>query len=268
MYRSDCLILQDDLDRLAQWEADWQMKFNVAKCHSMRVSQHLLDKQIKFEYSLHQQILEQVQSAKYLGITITDDLDWGQHISEITSKATRTLGFLRRNLAFAPRQTKDVAYKTLVRPQLEYASPIWHPYVKTQIQEVEKVQRTAARWTCQRWRNRSRVGDLLSELEWPSFEASLEQSSLTFFYKIHSGIVSINKDRYLTPVKAITQTRASKINKTQYRRYQSCSDALKNFFFLRTIPHWNSLSSSAVDAKSAEEFKARIVKVRTRRYTF
>ena len=41
----------------------------------------------------------QVQSAKYLGLTITDDLDWGQHISEITCKATKTLGFLRRNLA-------------------------------------------------------------------------------------------------------------------------------------------------------------------------
>ena len=256
---SDCLILQDDLDRLAQWEADWQMKFSVAKCHSLRVSRHLPDKQIKFEYSLHQQILEQVQSAKYLGITITDDLDWGQHISEITSKATRTLGFLRSNLAFAPRQTKDVAYKTLVRPQLEYASPIWHPYVKTQIQQVEKVQRTAARWTCRRWRNRSGVGDMLSELEWPSLEARREQSSLTFFYKIHSGIVSINKDRYLTPATATTQTRASKINNTQYRRYQSYSDALKNSFFPRTIPQWNSLLSSAVDAKSAEEFKARIV---------
>ena len=58
----------------------------------------------------------QVQSAKYLGITISDDLDWGQHISEISSKATKTLGFLRRNLAFAPRHTKEVAYKTLVRP--------------------------------------------------------------------------------------------------------------------------------------------------------
>ena len=162
---SDCLILQDDLDRLVQWEADWQMKFNVAKCHSMRVSRHLPDKQIKFEYSLHQQILEQVQSAKYIGITITDDLAWGQHISDLSSKATRTLGFLR------PRQTKDVAYKPLVRPQLEYASPIWHPHVKTQIQQVEKVQRTAARWTCRRWRNRSSVGDMLSELEWPSLEA-------------------------------------------------------------------------------------------------
>ena len=36
----DCLTLQEDLTRLGQWEADWQMKFNVAKCHSMRVTRH------------------------------------------------------------------------------------------------------------------------------------------------------------------------------------------------------------------------------------
>ena len=96
-------------------------------------------------YSLHNQTLENVQSAKYLGITISDNMDWGQHISEISSKATKTLGFLCRNLAFAPRSTKEVAYKTLVRPKLEYAAPIWSPYSKLQINQVEKVQRTAAR---------------------------------------------------------------------------------------------------------------------------
>ena len=78
-------------------------------------------------YLLHQQTLEQVESAKYLGITITDNLEWGQHVSEISSKATKTLGFLRRNLALAPQHTKEVAYQTSVRPQLEYAAPIWHP---------------------------------------------------------------------------------------------------------------------------------------------
>ena len=83
----DCQILQDDLNSLAQWETDWQMKFNVAKCHSMRVTRHPPDKHIQFDYTLHQQRLEQVQSAKYLGLTITDDLDWGQHISEISAKA-------------------------------------------------------------------------------------------------------------------------------------------------------------------------------------
>ena len=37
---TDCQILQDNMNRLAQWEADWQVKFNVAKCHSMRVTRH------------------------------------------------------------------------------------------------------------------------------------------------------------------------------------------------------------------------------------
>ena len=60
------------------------MKFNVSKCHSVRVTRLHPSRHRDFNYTLHQQTLEQVQSAKYLGLTITDDLDWGQHISEIT----------------------------------------------------------------------------------------------------------------------------------------------------------------------------------------
>ena len=65
-------------------------------------------------------------------------------------QAIKTMGFLQHNLAFAPRHTKEVAYKTLVWPMLEYAAPIWHPYHVSQIGQVEKVQRTAARLTCRR----------------------------------------------------------------------------------------------------------------------
>ena len=67
-------------------------------------------------------------------------MDWGQHISDISSKATKTLGFLGRNLAFATTGTKEVAYITLVRPKLEYAALFWSPYSKPQINQVEKVQ--------------------------------------------------------------------------------------------------------------------------------
>ena len=95
----DCQMFQDGLNSLAQWETDWQMKFNIAKCHSMRVTRHPHDNQIKFDYSLHQQNCEQVQSTKYLGITITDILYWGQHISEIACKATKTMDFVRPNKA-------------------------------------------------------------------------------------------------------------------------------------------------------------------------
>ena len=88
-------------------------------------------------------------------------MDWGQHVSDISSKATKTHGFLRRNLAFAPRSTKEVAYITFVRPKLKTATFIWISHLKLQI---EKVQRTAARWTCRRWRNTSSVGECLVSL--------------------------------------------------------------------------------------------------------
>ena len=85
------------------------MKFNVAKCHSMRVTQHYSYKEIIHDCTVYQHTLENVQSAKYLGMTITENMDWGQHISDFSSKATTTLGFKRRNLAFAPRSTKELA---------------------------------------------------------------------------------------------------------------------------------------------------------------
>ena len=51
------------------------------------------------------------------------------------------LGSLRRNLPFAPRQTKADAYKTLVRPQLEYASPVWHPMLKLRFSRLRSRER-------------------------------------------------------------------------------------------------------------------------------
>ena len=107
---------------------------------------------------------------------------------------------------------------------------IWplFPYHETQIGQVEKVQRKAARWTCRRWRNTSSVGDMLDDLEWPSLETRREQSSLTFFNKIHSGTVDLDKDKYLTPAPNLRRTRAS--HESQYTRYFAYSDGLKNYF--------------------------------------
>ena len=74
----DQQILQNNLNKLANWEEEWLIKFNVANCHSMRVTKHSLPKQIIHDYSQHNQVLENVSSAKYLGIAFTDYLDWGQ----------------------------------------------------------------------------------------------------------------------------------------------------------------------------------------------
>ena len=72
-------------------------------------------------------VLENVESIKYLGVTITNDLRWNTYVSNVCTKANRTLGFLRRNLYACPQAVKEAAYKGLVRPVLEYSGSVWDP---------------------------------------------------------------------------------------------------------------------------------------------
>ena len=95
---------------------------------------------------------------------------------------------------------------------------------------------------------------MLDEFEWPSLEARRDRSSLLLFHKIHSGAVSIEKDKYLTPAHSLKSTRAS--HSARYCRYQTYSDSLKNSFSPRIIPQWNGLSPLVVNSKTTEEFRA------------
>ena len=65
----DCEKLQEDLKRLEKWEEEWQMEFHPAKV--LRITRK--KSRVMFRYTLHDHILEEVPSAKYLGITISND---------------------------------------------------------------------------------------------------------------------------------------------------------------------------------------------------
>ena len=93
---------------------------------------------------------------------------------------------------------KVVACNTLVRHQLEYASPLWNPFRQSDIYKLEKVQRTAARKACRHWRNQSHVGEMVDDLQWSTFKSRWTKASLSLVYKIHTGQVSIDKDKYLS----------------------------------------------------------------------
>ena len=73
-------------------------------------------------YTLGGQILDQVNQAPYLGVLISEELEWAPHINSITSKANSTLGFIRRNLKQCPKDLKELAYMSLVRSKLELAA--------------------------------------------------------------------------------------------------------------------------------------------------
>ena len=135
------IALQEDLDSLQRWESDWLMHFHPQKCQTM----HITNKRniIQSTYTIHNHILQTTNTAKYLGIHIhsTLNLNWNTHINKTAQRANTTSAFLHRNIRTCPRKTKHLAYTTLVRPILEYASIIWDPHTASNIHKLETVQR-------------------------------------------------------------------------------------------------------------------------------
>ena len=119
----DTLKLQKDIDQSGCWARKWGMRFQPVKCNMMQITRKRI-KKIHASYTLEGTALENVESFKYLGVTITNDLRWNTHVSNICTKANRTLGYLRRNLYACPQEVKEAAYKGLVRPVLEYSGSV------------------------------------------------------------------------------------------------------------------------------------------------
>ena len=117
----DTLKLQKDIDLLGSWARKWGMRFQPVKCNMKQLTNKRINK-IEASYILEGTVLKNVDSIKYLGVTKTNDLKWNTHITNICTKANRTLGFKRRNLFSWPPDVKEAAYKGLVRPVLEYGS--------------------------------------------------------------------------------------------------------------------------------------------------
>ena len=102
------------------------MKFHLEKCQVIRICTNKRFQQ-STTYTIHGHVLA-VDSAKYLGVTISEDLQWKTHIDNITAKASRTVGFLRRNLYNCMKDVREATYRSIVRTTLEYASASWDRY--------------------------------------------------------------------------------------------------------------------------------------------
>ena len=161
------------------------MEFNQGKCQVMHITKSRVP--LQSQYTIHGQILESLDSARYLGVTISQDLSWNKHVNNITGKANRTLGFIKRNAITKNESVKELAYKTLVRPKTEYVSTIWSPYTKQNTQKIEMIQRRAARWVKNNYTTYNSVSTMLDNLGWRSLENRQIASNQFMFHPINYG---------------------------------------------------------------------------------
>ena len=174
------------------------MQFNVNKCVTLRCDRS--SQPSSFSYVLDSIPLNCVTEHSYLGILLTSSMSFSPHINNIVAKASKMLYFIRRNLSKCTKDVKSTVYLSLVRPILEYSSPVWDPYLLADIQSIEKVQRSVARWVSSDYSRFTSVTSMLNKLQWPTLSSHRKFARQSTFFEIIHHLLMPSLPHYFIPI--------------------------------------------------------------------
>ena len=139
---------------------------------------------------------------------------------------------------------------------MEYASAVWSPYTKENINKIEMLQRRAARWVYNDYSPYSSVTDMLSNLGWWSLELWRYDSRIAMYYKIVYGLVAIPVPQYFE--RTMVQTRH---HPSAYRQIHTSVSYYYYPFFPMTVILWNRLPADLVLDSDLDSFKQGVSKI-------
>ena len=213
------------------------MELNINKCSVISIT--LKRNSIFHDYNILGAMLKRVTNHDYLGVTISSDLNWLRHVKNFYNKASRTLGLLKRTLSPCSQNVQSIAYKMLVRPQLEYASEVWCLYALKCVQKFEQIQRNSSRFIFHEYRRDIDTSLLINRLNLDSIYTRRLIQQATMFYKIHYNLVDICPPSYIqhaNHMSSRTDHRLKYCNKNPLQ-----INAYKYSFFPRSMNIWNRL---------------------------
>ena len=228
---SDCHSLQNDLAAMAEWSRQWLLSFNETKCVVLR-----LRKTLEFIYSLNSTPLNEVPHQKDLGVHISNNLHPRHHILEITKSANKRLGLIKRCFSTRNKDTLSILYKSIVRPVLEYGSPVWSPWLKKDKELLDKVQ--------------TNFSKICNNTDLEPLTSRRERCDLVETYKFLNHHYKTNPQTFFQRSQLQLRGHSFKLKKQH-----SYTDTRKHFFSNRVVNPWNQLPEETVTAPSLDAFK-------------
>jgi ribonucleases P/MRP protein subunit RPP40 len=240
--------LRKDLKNLEIWAEKWQMQFNVNKCSVI----HLGKNNPQSTFSLYNEEIKNSIKERDLGVIIDKTMKFSEQCNIAAKNANMTLGMIKRNIVSRNKNIIIKLYKALVRPKLEYCIQAWRPYLKKDIDKLEKVQRRATK--------------IITECKGLSYQERLKVTGLTTLekrrdrgdmievFKSVKGLNSVDYRKFFEPSDNRHTTRGHSFKLVKVR---SRLESRRNFFSTRVVSAWNSLPQNIVDASSVNSFKNR-----------
>ena len=249
---ADYTVLQSDITAITlSIESDGHLKLHADKCCCMFISRkrtHSVTPPPLYIRANSQ--LQQVDSVKYLGVILTSDLTWTEHITRICSKVRKLTGMLYRRFHHCDPQLMLRLYKAFIRPHFEYAPQVWDPHFVKDINLLEKSQKFALRVCTRNWS--ATYAELLNSTQVPSLADRRKIAKLCHLYKLVYELTDCQN----APVVQRPPSYSRRRNPIQLQTMTTHSSQFQSSFYPQTISLWNNLTISNDSLISICSFKS------------
>ena len=248
--------LQTSITEICKWYEGNRLALNESKSKCMLLSsKHKSNNNSKLSVTINDIPIEQVNSVKYLGVTVDENLTWNNHISLLCRNLAFKVSQLSRIKRMVSTSMLMTVYNSIIQPTIDYAITVWGHTTAENLGKVQRIQNLAARIILNNFDYvNSRGIDLVKQLKWMNVSERFLYFERLLMYKCIYGMApdylanGIIMDIELRNV----NTRSHDMN--VYIPFPQIEFAKKSLFF-SGAKNWNSLPDHFKEISSIEVFK-------------
>ena len=244
-------ILNDNLAKIHDWSEKWLVKFNPQKTESMIISRKL-SKPVHPSLFMNNHEIQEVDSHKHLGVIISNNGLWHDHVDYILKKAYSRINILRKFRFILDRFTLERIYMSYIRPILEYGDVIWDSTNQSIVNKIENVQLDAARIVT--GGNKLTSIQKLYDAKWEKLSVRREKHKLILFYKMVNKVTPAYLQN-LVPNQVANQHDYHTRQSENFLEFRTKTNFYADYFLPSTVKLWNKLPTVVRNSTSLNIFK-------------
>ena len=217
---ADCETLQNNVNKMQAWAEHHNMTFNIDKCASLYFGHN----NRRYSYNIKGVEIRNSECERDLGVSVSTDAKFSEHVDKTVVKANKMCGMVRRNFVSKDPDLMSKIFDIYIRPVVEYCSPLWNPSLSGQIDQLEKIQSRFFRGI---------------ENKVISHKQSMLKTDLTLMNKMANREVALEFEKYFS------SSAGAPVTRQQLEEHlvlpKTKLNCRSNSFAIRQVRNWNKI---------------------------
>ena len=254
--------LNEDLSRLEMWFKENKLTLNTEKSEYMVISNiHLRKRFRNIKIKVGNKLMEDSSAIKILGVTITSNLTWDNHIKNLINNLKYCYRSFRRSCRFLSTDSRKMLYNAVIASRMNYCDMIWDKCSVSSRNKLQSIQNRCAR-TILGSRPGTSAPPLLQQLGWITLEDKRKIHKCVLMHRLLNGrgpkVLLDRLCNYINTRPTGIPTRNTTSNSLVTVAHNT--NYLAKSYFYDTMKIWNSLPTTLRQIENSTTFKDNLQK--------